>query len=174
MTKLGTHVISLKDRPLEDAPSPAPLPPSPPPAPAPKKRSSLVSKIVPIVAVVLLGAGCGAAFFSFTRPALTPPAGNAAAAAETNKQSGVPSDDADAIVAAVGRIMLLPAGERPTLARVTNLDNLRGESFFDNAAIGDVVLMYKGALKAILYRPSENKIIEVAPISTSSPSTAHL
>jgi hypothetical protein len=38
--------------------------------------------------------------------------------------------------------------------------------------LGDKVLIYSRAQKAILYSPSKNKIIEVAPINLTAPTTA--
>ena len=73
------------------------------------------------------------------------------------------------IIAAVGKLVLLPEGEAPTIATVTDPDKLKAEqAFFARAAQGDKVLIYTRALKAIMYRPSENKIIEVAPLVIGS------
>lgn len=68
-------------------------------------------------------------------------------------------------LARVGRLILLPEGETPTLATVTDTEKLKGQAFFVNAKAGDKVIIYTNAKKAILYRPSENKIIEVAPLN---------
>lgn len=65
----------------------------------------------------------------------------------------------------VGKIMVLPADEQPTLATVTDLEPLKDQPFFANAKIGDKVLLYTNARKAILYDPVANKIVEVAPIN---------
>jgi hypothetical protein len=72
------------------------------------------------------------------------------------------------IIAAVGKIMLLPTDESPTLAKVSDLSVLQNQAFFKNAAVGDVVLMYAKSLRAILYDPYQNKIIEVGPINAAS------
>jgi hypothetical protein len=74
----------------------------------------------------------------------------------------------EGVIAQVGKLMLLPENEQPAIATVTDLNPLSGQAFFANASIGDVVLMYKGARKAILYSPQKNKIIEVAPITTDT------
>jgi hypothetical protein len=68
----------------------------------------------------------------------------------------------------VGQLMLLPTGEQPTLAIVNNAAKYRSVSFFKNAQNGDELLVYAQAREAILYRPSINKIIAVAPLSVSS------
>jgi hypothetical protein len=59
----------------------------------------------------------------------------------------------------------LPANETPSLATVTNKEALsKTQLFFASAENGDKLLIYAKAMKAILYRPSTDKIIEVEPI----------
>ena len=72
------------------------------------------------------------------------------------------------LTAEVGKIMLLPTGETPTLATVSDKSKLAGQAFFSNAENGDKVLIYSTAKKAVLYRPSTRKIIEVGPINITS------
>ena len=69
------------------------------------------------------------------------------------------------IVDMVGKILVLPEGEQPTVATVTDLERLKDQPFFAQAKIGDKVLIYTNARKAILYRQKENKIVEVAPLN---------
>ena len=69
------------------------------------------------------------------------------------------------IMQSVARHMVLPQGAQPTVATVKDPEQLKEQLFFANAKIGDKVLIYTDARKAILYRPSEDKIIEVAPLS---------
>jgi hypothetical protein len=45
-----------------------------------------------------------------------------------------------------------------------NPENLKGQSFFADAKVGDKVLIYKNAKKAILYDPIADKIITIAPL----------
>ncbi len=77
-------------------------------------------------------------------------------------------------VTKIGRLVDLPSGETPTLATVTDPAKLKDQAFFTNAKAGDQVLIYTQAKKAILYRPSTNKIIEIAPVNigTSQPAAA--
>lgn len=74
----------------------------------------------------------------------------------------------DALVAHVGTLVLLPQGEEPTIATVTDLDALKGQAFFANATLGDKVLMYPKAQEAVLYDPSQGKVIQIAPLTVTS------
>jgi len=73
------------------------------------------------------------------------------------------------LVERVGALIVLPEDEDPTIATVTDPVRLaKTQPFFANAKIGDKVLIYTNAKKAILYSPTENKIVEVAPITIGS------
>lgn len=73
------------------------------------------------------------------------------------------------IIAAVGNLMILPEGEDPTVATVSSLEPLAGQPFFAQAKVGNKVLIYTKARKAILYDPERGKIVEVAPLNIESP-----
>jgi hypothetical protein len=53
------------------------------------------------------------------------------------------------------------------MATVLEQDKLKDQPFFARAQNGDKVIIYTQNKKAILYRPSENRIIEVAPLVVS-------
>lgn len=80
-------------------------------------------------------------------------------------------EEVNSVLSKVSKIMLLPEGEVPTLATVADLSKLKDQPFFDKAKVGDKVLLYTQARKAILYSPTENKIVEVAPINIGNPAT---
>src|SRR3989338_10704341 len=86
------------------------------------------------------------------------------------KNPKLASDEVREIAAKVGKLMELPKDEEPTLATVTDLEKLKDQPFFQNAQNGDKVLIFNSAQKAILYRMQSNKIINVAPLNTGSPS----
>ena len=69
------------------------------------------------------------------------------------------------IIRKVEEFLILPEGETPTLATVTDPEKLKDQPFFMKAQKGDKVLIFTNAKKAILYRPSEQKIVEVAPLN---------
>lgn len=76
------------------------------------------------------------------------------------------------ITANISESMELPEGETPTLATVTDVEKLKSQSFFKKAQNGDKVLVYANESKAILYRPSTKKVIEVAPVFFDDDKTA--
>jgi LPS O-antigen subunit length determinant protein (WzzB/FepE family) len=69
------------------------------------------------------------------------------------------------IIEKVSRLMVLPEGEEPTVATVSDVEKLKSQPFFVKAQNGDKVLIFTAAKKAILYRPSLNKIVDIAPIN---------
>lgn len=65
----------------------------------------------------------------------------------------------------VGKLIVLPQGEQPQVATVSDVNKLKSQQFFANAKNGDRVLIYTQAQKAILYDPVQKKIVEVGPIN---------
>ena len=93
---------------------------------------------------------------------------------EENKRLSNPQEaarlEANRLKDEVAAIYELP-NETPTIATVVDATKLKDQAFFANAQNGDRVLMFPQAKKAILYRPSTKKIIEVAPINIGDTSS---
>ena len=68
----------------------------------------------------------------------------------------------------IGRLILLPDDENPSVATVLNKDGLQEEAFFKKAENGDKILIYEKNLRAYLYRPSTNILIEVMSITAGT------
>jgi len=115
-------------------------------------RASLFSTrniiIVLVALVVILGAG----FAYYFQKANTDP----------NK---VAQEELTEVVEKVGKLIVLPEGETPTLATVSDPSKLKDQTFFARAKAGDKVLIFTNSKKAILYDPVANKIVEVAPVN---------
>lgn len=82
----------------------------------------------------------------------------------SNPQEAAKSET-ERIKAEVAALIDIPTDEEPTIASVVDASKLSGQAFFVKAQNGDKVIMFQKAKKAILYRPSTKKIIEVAPIN---------
>lgn len=113
-------------------------------------NKKVIKNLIPVIAVVaILLAGY---FYVQIRELKKDP--NVAAQAEV----------AD-LVSKIGKLVLLPEGETPTVATVSDPEALKDQAFFANAVKGDKVLIYAQAKKAILYSVTMNKIIDVAPLN---------
>ncbi len=111
-------------------------------------------KFVVYFVLLLIGAG-GTYLLAKTKPSLI----------GLPKNQAESQAEADKIVAQVGKLISLPADEKPTVATITNIDQLKGQPFFVNAKNDDKILVYQKANKAIIYRPSENRVIDVGAVN---------
>ncbi len=82
-----------------------------------------------------------------------------------NNPSLAAQEEVKTLVEKVGKLIELPTNEVPTVATVSDKEKLANQPFFTKAANGDKVLIFTQGGKAILYRPSVNKIIEMAPVN---------
>jgi hypothetical protein len=64
--------------------------------------------------------------------------------------------------------MLLPKDEQPALATITDHTKLT-TPFLKKTQNGDKVLIYQKAQRAIIYRPSIDRIVDVGPVSIETP-----
>jgi hypothetical protein len=147
-----SSVVNLREPKKQEKPAEVFVAPPPPP----KRRKLPV--FVPIIAVlVLLSLGVGA-YFQFFR----------SSPSSDDQQSENPAAEMEVrdLIVAISKLIVLPKGEEPTVATVTDPKKLDDQTFFKDAKAGDKVLLYTKARKAYLYRPSLNLLIEVAPITT--------
>lgn len=110
-----------------------------------------------LIILIVLVLALGAAAFYFYRQSTLSDAGTKESIAE-----------AKTLVRKVGKLMTLPEGETPTIATVSDPEALRDQAFFVDSKVGDKVLIYSNAKKAILFDPSANKIVNIAPLNTQN------
>jgi H+/gluconate symporter-like permease len=73
------------------------------------------------------------------------------------------------ILQKVAALTQVPA-EEPVLFTVNDANLLKGQqAFFKDAENGDVLLVYQQSSKALIFRPSTNKIINAGPVSFQQP-----
>lgn len=73
----------------------------------------------------------------------------------------------DALLAEVASLMILPQSEVPLIYTIDDPELLRlQQPFFTDAIAGDKLLVYQGAVKAIIYSPERNLIVNVGTIAT--------
>lgn len=62
----------------------------------------------------------------------------------------------------------LPVDEQPTIATVTDKSQLEDQAFFQKSETGDKVLIYTNSGRVILYRPSEDRVVEVGNVNINN------
>ncbi len=111
-----------------------------------------------LVVCVLASAGAAYYFYSQSQAA--------------TQSASTAQEEAEALVAEVGKLIVLPEGETPTVATVSDPERLKDQPFFAKAKAGDKVLLYSTARKAYLYDPIAKKLIEVAPLNIGAGATS--
>ena len=83
-------------------------------------------------------------------------------------QQQLAQQEIDTVLTALKKRMILPETEQPTLATVTDVEALKKDQpFFEKAQNGDKVIVYVGDKKAIIYRPSDDLIVNVGFIAVN-------
>lgn len=113
-------------------------------------KQKLMTVVLPLVAIVALG--LAGYFYSQVRTLKQDP-------------QALAQKEVALFVDKIGKLLVLPADETPTLATVSDPEALKDQAFFAGAQKGDKVLIYAGAKKAILYSVTLNKVIDVAPLN---------
>lgn len=118
--------------------------------------------VVLVVIVLLTGVGI-AGFYQYTQVQAE------LAKLKDTPNSGQLTDERQReLIAEVSAKIMLPDDEKPTVAVVSDINRLKDQQFFSAGQNGDVVLIYMNSRRAILYRPEQKKIIEVAPVNLSN------
>src|ERR1700724_3588567 len=129
------------------------------------KRKLTVTISTIILALVLLGGTAGyIGYYYYTQYNLL----------KTNPKL-LSTQQTQQIVSQVGQLMQVPTDETPQVATVISPTLVQSHSPFSHAETGDVILIYMKIKRAILYRPSVHKIIDVVPVilGTPSPTPTH-
>ncbi|OGH80414.1 MAG: hypothetical protein A3I29_02370 [Candidatus Magasanikbacteria bacterium RIFCSPLOWO2_02_FULL_44_11] len=106
-----------------------------------------------IVMVALIGALVVGGYYFFDKPTPEEKAREELAAA----------------MAVVSKVMILPQDDQPVLATVTDAETLIAQqAFFAGSVNGDQLLLFPKSMKAVIWSPSREKIINVGPIQQSA------
>lgn len=132
-------------------------------APVPRRRKKPPYGLIGLSILLLLIMAAGV-YFRDSIPGISRLGQTSSAAQSAQEQA----EEVQDLVKAVGKLIVLPEGEEPTVASVTDPEKLKDQPFFQNAKAGDKVLIYTKARKAYLYDPQKNKLIEVAPLTVDA------
>ena len=86
------------------------------------------------------------------------------------KRASDPKIEVKELLVKLGKLIDLPT-EEPTVATVTNADQITSQPFFAKAKNGYRVVLYTNERLAILYDDKANKIINVGTINVSDTAT---
>ena len=82
-------------------------------------------------------------------------------------QQDLNKKEVDKVVEAVGKLIVLPTDQQPTVATIQDVVALAKEQpFFNGAENGDKLLFYQD--KAIIYSVKNNKLVNVGPVYNQS------
>lgn len=79
-----------------------------------------------------------------------------------------PEQEIKSLIEAISKVADIPQNESPTVATVSDVSKLSGQTFFKDAKNGDKVLVYEASKKAYLYRPSTGKLINIGPVADTT------
>ena len=80
-------------------------------------------------------------------------------------QKAIAQKEVSALLEKVGKLIVLPQSEEPTVATITDAEALKQEqSFYIDAKNGNRVIIYMQAKKAIIYDEENNILVNVGPI----------
>jgi hypothetical protein len=83
----------------------------------------------------------------------------------TEGVSQLKTKEVSQLISKISKIAELPQDEEPTVASISDKDKLKDNAFFSKAENGDKVLIYAGAKRAYLYRPSTGRIVDIVTIN---------
>jgi len=133
-----------------------------------KKASKKIWKAIAVLIFLLVLAFAVYSFVSF-RSAQE----KIKALTTTEGQQKMIADEIQSLVAKMSKHIVLPTGETPTLATITDIDALKKEQpFYEGASNGDKILIYKNAKKGFIYDPVRDLIVNVGPVSFGTDNTA--
>ena len=120
------------------------------------EKKSVIISFVLLVILAVGGAGAGLYYYNqYTRAV---------------KRAADPKIEVKELLVKLGKLIDLPA-EEPTVATVTNADQIKSQPFFAKAKNGYRVILYTNGRLAILYDDKANKIINVGTINVSDTAT---
>lgn len=117
--------------------------------------------LMTIFGIILVLAAIGAAWsFAGKRIATSSPSDRVAGINQEETQKEI-----ERLIKKVSKHIILPENEEPIVATVVDADALaREQPFYHNIRNGDKLLIYQNALRALIYSPERDILVNVGPV----------
>lgn len=123
-----------------------------------KKKSGF--GFVVFLLIIALAAGLGWTYYQYYKAQQ-----KIAYLSTVKAQQEIAQKEIDVTMAKISKHILLPAGEKPTVARIEDAKTLASQqAFFKGSSNGDQLLIFASSSKAIIYNPTKDVIVNVGPI----------
>lgn len=130
----------------------------------PKAKKSIFGRIILVVVLALLAGGFAWSFKGYVEMKK-----KVADMSSPTAQKDAAKKDMQALLDKVSKLIVLPIGEEPTVATITDVEALKAEQqFYRDAQNGNKVLVYMQEKKAIIYDEQKNILVNVGPIFVNS------
>lgn len=120
-----------------------------------KQKSPITVKrlLTIILIIVIFVVGVGAGYMVYNK-----------LSEKNSKKEEIVDNQVGEILDELGKIILLPEDETPTVMSIMDVEELKkeNEEFYKDAIKGDILIIYSD--KAIIFRREKRKIINVAPV----------
>ncbi len=127
----------------------------------PSKSKKIRTLLVLVVVLALVGFG-GWSFYNYKQSQK-----EVLRLSTVEGQQEISEQKLEDLLARVKSHMILPEGEEPVVATISDVESLKKDNpFFEEAQDGDKVIVYVEARKAIVYSPERDLIVTVGPVVT--------
>lgn len=123
-----------------------------------RQKAPIGPTITIIIAVILL---IIAGWFVYDQFSVQIGGSDKTASAGTDQKQA----EMDKLIAKVGKLIILPVGENPSIAEITDVEALaKQQPFYEGAKNGDKILLYPNAKMIIIYNELKDILVNVGPL----------
>lgn len=123
------------------------------------KRRKLIPRLSTVIICILLVAIAGGAYYFYTKYNETKQ--EVEKLSTVQGQQELSKTQTQQLLGEMRSRIVLPEGEDPVIATITDINLLKDNEFYKDAKNDDRVIVYANAKKAYIYRPSTKTIVNV-------------
>ena len=131
-----------------------------------KNKRRLLPKISTIIIIILLAVVAGGGYYFYTKYNETKQEVEKLSTAQGQQE--LTKTQTQQLLGEMRSRIVLPEGEDPVVATITDINLLKENEFYKDAKNDDRVVVYATAKKAYIYRPSTKTIVNVGAFQIES------